>query len=124
MNIFYKLLLCIAFSPLTSIAQDARDPTIPVQIGSDSFFADGVENKSLKPSFDFYFSVFIHDGIRTLLYEGHKYKVGEFIKGLRIEKIGDISVSLRSGKTLILQPYFPGIVKSIPVDSRTYVKSK
>ena len=85
-------------------AQSLRDPTVAPGVGTASPHA------LVEPPADLEaINVVVRDGKPYLLVDGLLLNEGSRLQGMRIERIGEAAVWLRSGKRVIKLPRFPGV---------------
>lgn len=90
-------------------AQSLRDPTQPPAAYNAPVGGARVALDTFKPQ-----HLMVVEGVRYLVWNNHRYKVGETIDGARIERISESEVWLRRADAVRKIPLFSGIEKRPP----------
>jgi hypothetical protein len=101
--------IALAFAILDSAAQATplRDPTVPpAGYGSPAASVRDHPVDSFKPE-----HLVTVDGRRYVMWRGHRYRVGDTVQGVRIERIEESAVWVQSGDGTRRLPLYAGIEK-------------
>ncbi len=91
---------------------ERRDPTVPPAAYAPRPASAPEPIDAFRPR-----HVVTVDGKRYLMWRGRRHAVGESVEGMRIERLEESEVWLRTGKGVRRLPLFPGIQK-LPTTDR------